>query len=539
MSLVTGWPRRAPLSLGRRGEGRAFVWVLALLVAAAMTIPLIYLVVRAADADGEAWRDLTRASTWRLLRNTVLLVLAVTGASIALALPLAWLTVRTDLPLRRSWSVVTALPLVVPSFVGGMALLAALGPQGSLARLLGPLGVERLPTLTGFEGAFVALTLFTYPYLLLTLRAGWRGIDPSMEEASRALGLGPWRTFLRVVAPQLRVPLAAGCLLVALYVVSDFGAVSILGFDTFTRAIFVQMQSSFDRSAAAVLGLALVALVAGVLLLEALAQSRGRYHRTGAGPARRARVVRLGRWRWPATAFLALVTLAALGAPLGVLLDWLVRGLRNNVALGDPLGAAWHSTSVSLAAAVIALGAALPVALVTVRRPGALARLLERVSYMGFALPGIVVALALVFFSLHVVPGLYQSWWVLVFAYLVLFLPQALGPLRSSLVRVRPSIEEAARGLGRGPAAVLATVTLPLLAPGLAAGFALVFLTTMKELPATLLLAPIEFDTLATDVWASTSEGFFARAAAAGLLLIGLAALPMALLVGRERALRD
>ena len=537
MSLLAGFPRH-PRLYGRRDRG-SFVWLPAVLVAAAMAIPLIYLVVRGAGADADAWNDLLRGSTWRLLRNTVLLALAVTGASIAIALPIAWLTVRTDLPFRRVWMVLAVMPLVIPSFVGGLAFVAALGPRGSFQRLLEPLGVGSLPQIYGFEGAFLALTLFTYPYLLLTLRAGLRGLDPSMEEASRALGRGPWRTFFRVIVPQLRLPLAAGSLLVALYVVSDFGAVSILRFDTFTRAIFVQMQSSFDRSAAAVLGLELVALVGVILLVESRTRSRGRYYTAGGGTARGPRVTTLGRWRWPAIAFLALIVIVALATPIGVLLDWLVRGLRNGEPLGDLWSAAWHSLSVAAVAGAVAVAAALPVAIVAVRKSGPLAGLVERVSYVGFALPGIVVALSMVFFALNVVPGLYQSWSMLIFAYLVLFLPQSLAPLRASLVRVRPEIEDAARGLGRSPSSVLTTITLPLIVPGLLSGFALVFLTTMKELPATLLLAPIEFDTLATDVWAAADEAFFARAAAPGLLLIGLAAIPMALILGRERGLRD
>ena len=538
MSLLTWLPARAQRFPPRR-RGPAFVWLPALAVAGAMAIPLGYLLVRAAQADADAWRDLTRDSTLTLLKNTALLALAVTAGSIALALPTVWLTVRTDLPWRRFWSVVMVLPLVIPSFVGGLAFVAALGPRGSFQRLLEPLGVESLPNIFGFEGAWLALTLFSYPYLLLTLRVGLRGVDPAMEEASRALGAGPWRTFFRVVVPQLRVPLAAGALLVALYTVSDFGAVSMLRFDTLTRAIFVQHQSSFDRSAAAVLSLLLVALVVVLLTAEALSRSRGRYYTSGAGSPRPPRVTRLGPWRWPATAFLALVAIAALGVPVGVLLDWLVRGLRAGEPFSGTWSAAWHSLSIAAVAGLVAAAAAIPVAIVVVRRRSTLAALVERLSYFGFALPGIVVALSLVFFSLKVVPGLYQSWAVLIFAYLVLFFPQALAGVRAAMVRINPSLEEAARGLGRSPAWVTATITMPLLLPGLISGFALVFLTTMKELPATLLLAPIEFDTLATKVWLAADEAFFARAAAPALLLIALAAIPMALLIGRDKQIRD
>ncbi len=518
-------------------NGPAFVWLPAILVAALMAVPLIYLFIRAGQADADAWQDLTRGSTLRLLKNTALMATAVTGGSIALALPMAWLTTRTDLPWRRFWNIVTALPLVVPSYVGGLAFIAALGPRGTIQSVLHPFGVDTLPDIYGFEGAWLALTLYTYPYLLLVLRAGMRGMDPAMEEASRALGVGPWRTFTRVVVPQLRVPLAAGCLLVALYVLSDFGAVSMLRFDTFTRAIFVQFQSSFDRAAGAVLSLMLVGLVVVVLGLEAATRARNRYHSQGA-TSRKPRAVPLGRWRWPAISFLSIVGLISLGTPIAVLLDWLIRGLNAGEPFRDTWSSAWNSISVSATAGLVAVVASIPIAIIAVRRSSPLAFVVERMSYFGFALPGIVVALSLVFFSLRVIPGLYQSWLVLVFAYVVLFLPAAVGAIRASLVRVPPHMEEAARGLGRSPIWVTATITLPLVAPGLLSGFALVFLTTMKELPATLLLAPIEYDTLASDVWRSANEAFFAQAAAPALMLILFAAVPMALIVGREN-LRD
>ena len=337
-----------------------------------------------------------------------------------------------------------------------------------------------------------------------------------------------------MTVPQLRVPITAGSLLVALYVVSDFGAVSLLRTDTLTRAIFIQYQTSFDRAAAAVLGLELVGLVALILVLEWLYRRRGRFHGAGPGIPGPPRLLRLGRWRWPALAFLAVIVLVALGVPAGVLLHWLVRGLQAGEPFAGAWGAALNSAWVSAVAGLVAVVVAIPVAIVAVRKPSPLAALVERVGYTGFALPGIVVALSLVFFGLRVVPAVYQSWVLLVFAYLVLFFPLALGGIRTSLVQIRPGIEEAARSLGGSPGRVLATITIPLLVPGLVSGFALVFLTAMKELPATLLLAPIGFDTLATEVWSASSEAFFARAAAPALILILVAALPLALLVARE-----
>ena len=535
---------RPPRLLVNRALNRArrrvsVVWLLALIVGAAACIPLIYLVVRAASADADAWSDAFGDDTLRLLLNTAALAVAVTAGSALIALPCAWLTERSDLPGARWWRTITVVPLAVPSYVAGLAVIAALGPSGSLQQLLAPLGVDALPELYGFAGAWLVLTLFSYPYMLLVLRAGLRDLDPALEEASRSLGKSGWQTFLRVTLPQLRVPLAAGALLVALYVISDFGAVSMMRFDTFTRAIYVRFGTTFDRSSLAVLSLVLVGLVVLVLAVEASQRRRGeRYHRLGGGAARSPRIARLRRHRWTALAFLSALTVVALIIPLGVLLHWLTRGLSQGESFSGLGSAALRSLEASSLAGAVAVAAALPIAIVVVRRPGRLAGLIDRASYTGYALPGVIVAFAMIFFTLRVTPGLYQTLIVLVFTYAVLFLPQAVGALRSALVRVPPSVEEAARSLGRNPRQTLLAVTLPLILPGLISGFALVFLTTMKELPATLLLAPTGFDTLATRVWTDQNDVYLARAAAAGLLLVVCAAAPMLLLFGRMRLLR-
>jgi len=273
-------------------------------------------------------------------------------------------------------------------------------------------------------------------------------------------------------------------------------------------------------------------------VLEARTRGRTRYHKSTVGSVRPqgSKVVQLGRWRWPALLFCGSIVLLSLIVPVGVLVFWLARGL----ASGEPLrllwGAAFNSVYVSALAAAVAALAALPVAVLAVRFPGRVAGFIERLSYLGYALPGVVLALALVFFGANYAPGLYGTLALLIFAYAIHFLPQAVGATRAALLQVRPSVEEAARGLGRGPAGVVATITAPLISSGILAGTALVFLTTMKELPATLLLSPLGFDTLATSIWTSASEAFFARAAAPALLLILVSALPMYLLVIKDRA---
>ncbi|MXX31578.1 MAG: iron ABC transporter permease [Chloroflexi bacterium] len=514
------------------------IWMLAVAGAAMACLPLGYLLVRAAEADADAWSRVLSDGTLRLLLNTAALAAAVTAASAALALPIAYLTERTDLPFARWWRSATIMPLAIPSYVGAFAFIIALGPNGSLQNLLAPLGVQSIPEIYGFFGAWLTLTLFTFPYLLLVIRAGLRDLDPAIEESARSLGQTAWGAFWRVTVPQLRVPLAAGSLLVALYVISDFGAVSMMQFDTFTRAIYIRFGSAFDRSSVAVLCLVLVALVFVVLAIDWSQRRNARYHRVGSGTARAPRLIGLRRLRWPALIGLALVTSIALVVPVAVLFHWLSVGLQSGETFPGVWSAALNSVYASALAGGVTVAVSIPIAIVVVRRPGMLSRLVDRAAYVGYALPGVVVAFALIFFSLRAVPGLYQTIAVLIFAYAVLFLPQAISGLRSSLVRVQPGIEEASRALNRNSWQTFFSVTLPLITPGVLAGFALVFLTTMKELPATLLLAPIEFDTLATNLWGHQEDVFFARAAASGLLLLVCAALPMIILFGNDRGLR-
>ncbi len=508
----------------------------ALVVGAALLLPPVYLAVRSLGSGNEFWELLFRERVAAILGRTLLLVVTVTAASVVIALPLAWLTARTDLPLRRTWTVLTSLPLVIPSYVAGFVVVVALGPRGMLQGALeAPFGVDRLPSIYGFVGAMLTLTLLSYPYVLLTVRAALQRMDPALEEAARGLGRGPVATFFRVVVPLLRPAVGAGALLVGLYTLSDFGAVSLLRYETFTWAIFSQYESSLDRTLGAGLSLVLVALALAWVALEFISRGRSRYYSAAPGSVRPAPVVRLGRWRWPAVSLCASVTALGLGLPVGILIYWVVRGVLAGEDL-DPLwAAARNSLYISALAALAATAAALPVGLLSVRHPGILSGTLERLGYVSFALPGIAIALALVFFGANYAGFLYQTTGLLLLGYLALFLSPALGAVRATLLQVNPRVEEAARGLGRSPLGAFTSVTLPAARPGIAAGASLVFLLTMKELPATLILSPAGFTTLATSVWSFTSEAFFARAAMPSLLLIILSGVPLALLMLRER----
>ncbi|MQA76343.1 MAG: ABC transporter permease subunit [Solirubrobacterales bacterium] len=495
------------------------------LVGAAVVLPAAYLLIVVAGDLGPALDTALDSDTFWVMARTLALAAAVTGASIAIALPIGWLTVRTDLPGRRLWATLCTLPLVIPTYVGAYLFVAALGPNGMLADAL---GVGELPSIYGFFGAWLVLTLFTYPLVLLPVRSTLRRIDPQLEDAARAMGRGPLATFRTVVLPQLWPALAVGGLLVALFVMSDFGAVSIMRFDSFVREIYLSYKSAFDRTATAGLGAVLVLLMFALLWINSRVRNAHAVHRLGPGTARPPAAYALGRWRWPALGFCTALVLIALVLPVAVLIYWSTKGLATGDSSLELVAAlAGNSLITGIGAAIAGALAALVVAVLASRYPSVATRTIERLGHAGYALPGIVVALALVFFATRVAVPAYQTLALLIFALTVHYLPLGIGPINASLAQVSPRVEEAARGLGRSPLEVFRTITAPLVRGGILAGAALVFLHAIKELPATLILAPIGFETLATEIWNQTSIGFYEASAIPSLVLLAIAAPPL------------
>ncbi len=493
-------------------------------------IPLTSLIV-ATIRDG-AVATVPAARLVELMVNTLALAAAVTAAATAIGTATAWLVTRTTVPLRRMWSVLVTLPLVMPSYVLALTLLGATGPSGVLSDLASGLGLGPIPTPDGFLGSWIALTVFAVPYVHLAAMPAIRSIDPSIEEASRSLGMGRWRTFRRITVPMLRPATAASALLVALYTISDFGVVSLLRYDTFTRAIYAQYQGRLDRRPALTLALVLVVVAVAIVWFERRTRRHARYE--GTAPTRSPRTD-LGRgWTVAALVFFAGLAGVSLALPGAVLGTWLARGISQGQAMAAPVAETFRSVGVSVAAAVVAAVTAVPVAMVIVRGRRRTAAVTEAVTWMSYALPHIALGLAMVTFALRVAPGLYQTTGLLVIAYVAMFLPQTVGTASDSLRRITPSLEEASRSLGRSAAQTTWRITLPLMRRGLIAGGALVFLTSMKELPATLLLRPNEFETLAIRIWAATGEGFYTRASIASLILLAVSAIPLALVTIRD-----
>lgn len=497
-----------------------------------LALPIVYLLAQALTG-GEGSIVLPAGRLFQLAVNTLALVAGVVFAATSIGLATAWLTTRTDLTGARVWSTLTVLPLVIPSFVGALALLGATGRQGVISRALAQIGVGPLPIPHGYFGAFVALTMFTFPYVHLLAVPALRKLDAGFEEAARGLGASPTRVFRTITLPQVGPSLRAAMLLVALYTMADFGAVSLLRYDTFTRAIFLQYAGRLDRRPATLLAGTLVVIALVVIWGER--RSRGRAAILGGRVLRSPRRVALTGWkRLAAFGFLGSMVTGSLVLPIAVLMGWWLRG----AAAGQAPLAVWSETGrsllVSAITAIVAAVAVLPIAILTVRYRSRVGAVCESLAWSLYSLPHLTVGLAVLLMGLTVLTPFYQTLPLLLFAYLIMFLPQAMGPTQAALGQVAPSLEEASRSLGRSALATTRRITVPLVGRGMLAGAGLVFLTTMKELPATLLLRPTGFETLAVRIWSTTSEGFYTRASMAALVLVAVSAVPLHLLVSRN-----
>lgn len=494
------------------------IWVLApvLLLVGLSLLPLLYVGLKAWQAGlHEAIRLLWRPYVLRLLGNTLMLMAGVTAACVVIGVSLAWLLERSDLAGRRLWGVILCLPFAVPAFVSGFTWV-------SLSS-----GFE------GLGGAILVMTLSKYPLVFLPVAATLRNLDTSLEESARTLGQNRTGVFFKVTLPLLWPAVLGGALLIALHMLVEFGALSILGLQTFTTAIYQQFELEFSNTNAAMLSALLLVLCLLLLWLELRVRGTARHIRTGQGAARRATPLRLGPWGVVAQLYCLLLVVVGSGVPLGMLGYWLVKGSSAAfpvAAIGEAL---LTSLSLALGGAALCLALALPVGLLVVRHRGRLAIWAERLPYLLHALPGLVIALTLVYFALHYVPAIYQTTGLLLLAYALLFLPLAQAPVRNALNKAAPQLEEAARTLGATPFTAFCRVTLPIIFPAMAAAFALVFLDGMKELTATLVLAPTGMTTLATEVWSHTSNMEFAAAAPYAALLILISGVPVYLLTTR------
>lgn len=477
---------------------------LGVFVALIALLPIGYLLLRLGQGYQGALVELLRPRTLELLGNTLLLVVSVSLAALVIGVFQAWFVVRTRLPLPGLFAVLATVPLAIPSYVLALGYISI------------------FPWFSGFWASWLVLTLATSPYVFLAVSASLMRVDIASEEVARSLGQNRWQVFFKVTWPQVRTSATASLLLVSLYVLSEFGAIALLRYDTFTRAIYNAYRSSFDRTAAASLALVLVLLTMLILFFER--KYRGDY--LNLRPANQKRLKKdLGTSKLPIAVTLGAIGILGAGLPLGALINWSIIG-SGALDLGRLIAAVMASASVAALASIVISVFALAVAIWAVLHRTKPASVVEGVVWANHALPAIVVGLSLVFFGANVTPGIYQTIWLLLIAYLVLYLPNGLAAMSTPLAQVPKGLIEVSRSLGESYRSTLRNVILPIASPGLIAAVALVALTVLKELPATLLLRPTGFDTLATRMWQATEDLAYSQAAPYALALVIIAGLP-------------
>jgi iron(III) transport system permease protein len=506
---------------------RAAAVVAALIVACLCVPPLVVLAVQ--GFEGRGAQTVTLGRLIELLGNTLLLVALVVVGSLVIGVTTAVVTQRAALPARRVWSTLVTVPLVLPAYVFAVAMTGMLGGAGTLTQWLGPLGVERLPPASGLWAAGACLTIVGVPIVHMLVTTALTRLDPSLEESARLLGDGPVRVFVRIVLPHLRGTLALAACVIALYAVSDFGAVSMLRYDTLTRAIYAQFRGRVDLAPAFALCSILV-LVAAVFIVGQIVL-RGREPAS----APHARPMPVRQWgplgTIAATVFLAVVVTVSTVMPVATLATWTVRGLAAGAQPGPVLVEAANAFAYALLASLVTTLLAVPIALAA-RRRTRFGRVIEGVPWVTHALPHLAVGLAILVLSLAGPSALYQSTNTLVLAYAVLFLPLAVGALSGAMRGIDERLLGVSRTLGRTDAATLARVVLPLARPAALTGAVLVFFAAFHELPVTLLLRPTGTETLAVRLWGAMVEGQYTTASIAALLMVVISVPLLALHAG-------
>lgn len=475
-------------------------------------LPLIYILIRSAQIGwNELATNLLRARTLELVYNSLSLTAAVSFTAMVVGAAQAWFTFKSDLEFRRLFQIVAILPLAIPSYVLAYAWLSVSS------------GIN------GFFGSWLVLSISTTPYVFLAVSAAFNRYSSASEEVARTLGHSQLSVAATITWPAIRSAVFGSGLLVALYTLSDFGAVSLMRFDTFTRAIYNAYRASFDRNSAAALALILIALTLVLISIESRSNS---LKATKSAGQYRAMRIKLGRWQILSQIFLVLWFVLGILIPVLSILYWAVIG-QSQANFGEIVRAFINTIGYGFFGGFTVAFFGLAVAIFVVRHQSKYSVKVEKAILITHALPGIVVALSFVFLVNQSVPNLYQTSALVLLAYLALFLPNAVAVLKVPISQVPTGIEEVSRTLGSNQLQTLRRVVIPAAAPGILSAVAFVGLTVIKELPATLILRPTGIETLATRLWSATSVGAFSAAAPYALLLVLVAGIP-ALFVNRE-----
>ena len=496
-------------------------------------MPVFYMVwrfftfTRSFESFFESW------NVYGLLFNTISMFFVVVLSSVTVGLLVSILLIRFEIRYSKILFTLCALPLVIPSYIGALTYVSAFSPRGLFVQLFSFTGISEINGIEGFIGSWIALTLFTYPYVQLICSSALRNLDSTVEEAARSLGTKRFRIYTSVVIPRLKKPIIYSSLLVGLYVISDFGAVSLMKYSTITKAIYTYYEFSL-------LGDPII-FYSGLLIFLALIISfvqRGsdisRAAKVSGTPRIPPKVELSSRNKFFVYLFFITVIFFSLLLPVSVLSYWLIRGLSVGNDVRAVVGGVVGSFSASIVTSILAIIISMPIVIMSSQYRSRFGDVLEKVILSLYGLPHLAVGVSILFITVKIFPSIYQSFFALIISYLIVFLPQAVGGGQASMEQVKTSYIDASSSLGKSKLETFRKVTFPLIYRGLFAGGALVFLSTMKELPQTLLLRPTGFNTMAVDVWSFASEGLFTQAAFSAFILLAISAIPTYILSTRN-----
>ncbi|MGL4521058.1 MAG: ABC transporter permease [Bacilli bacterium] len=503
-------------------------YMLVLLVGSLLVMPFLYIVIQAFSVEGERWVQLLSRDVPKLLFKTLSLTFVVTIGAVTIGTTVAFLIERTNLRFKRYFEIMAVVPLTISSYIAAVVYIVLLSKNGLVDRLFGV-------TIDVYQFWGVALIFigFLYPYVYLLVSAAIRRSIASFEEAALTQ-LRPKQVFLSITLPMLKPSLFASALLVSVYVMSDFGAVAMLRYPTLTQVIYFQM-GSYDRGSTAIYSFILIALTAILLFGQWYFQRKQKFS-SGLSIHKAPRKINIGKYKWLAYIFLGALQFFTVFIPIGVLLILSYEALINQFLTSEWLGYIWNTLLLSVTTATIVMLISLPLVYFKLRMKSRIGKVVDVLSYISYSLPGVIVALGVIFVYIRIMPPmLYGTMWMLVTAYILRFLPQSLEASESTFTYVSVSLDEAAATLGRKPFGIIKEVLVPLTRSGLITGTALVFVSVMKELPATLLLRPAGMDTLSVRVWIEASEGYYANAGPSALLIVIISLFSMQILLKKRK----
>lgn len=514
----------------RGSPPRSMLLLVNIITVLIMSIPIVYIFSRALTAPIEKWEIMFKTRIPFLLWNTLSLALTVTLITTIIGVALAWLVEHSNLPGRKFFKIALSLPLLIPPYIGALTYVIFFGPRGILYSSLGgsPINIYSF-----FSVAFV-LSMFTFPYVFLIVCASLRKISANYAEAGRSCGASYCTIFRRIILPLMKPAILSSSIIVLFYVVSDFGAIAMLRYTTFSSSIYFQMVGSLDRSSAAILSIVLVALGLAILLIKAYILNKKVFYQNSKSN-RKIDPINLGKFKYISLAFVGIVLLFSVILPLSTLTAWSIKGINEGVVTLKTLGYIKNSLTVSIGAAFITMIISVPVAYLKFRNPSKLTFIMNNICHVGLVIPGTLLALGMVFFVSRYFPWLIGSQIILMVGFSIRYMSRNLQSTEASMALISKNLDETAYSLGKDFKVVLLKVILPSILPGVLSGGALVLVSSLKELPITLMLRGAGFDTLAVRIWIESSDGFYTHAAPAGLLIVLVSILPLYLMLKNYR----